>query len=58
VQSQLKEVVRDTVEDTLNAMLDAEADRLCNASVTKEQKQGRYQSRVLTPESSIFLPVV
>ena len=31
VQSQLKEVVRGTVEETLNAMLDAEADRLCNA---------------------------
>ncbi len=31
VQSQLKEVVKDTVEETLNSMLDAEANRLCNA---------------------------
>lgn len=32
VQSQLKNVVKNTVEETLNSMLDAEADRLCNAS--------------------------
>jgi putative transposase len=28
-QEHLREVVRSTVEETLNAMLDAEADRLC-----------------------------
>lgn len=31
VQVHLGEVVRSTVEETLNAMLDAEADRLCHA---------------------------
>ena len=31
IQDHLGEVVRSTVEDTLNGMLDAEADRLCNA---------------------------
>jgi len=31
IQEHLGEVVRSTVEETLNAMLDAEADRLCHA---------------------------
>ena len=33
IQSHLGEVVRDTVEETLNAMLDAEADALCGAPI-------------------------
>ena len=32
VQDNLNEMVRSTVEQTLNDMLDAEADQLCNAS--------------------------
>ena len=32
IQEHLGEVVRSTVEETLNAMLDAEADRLCRAT--------------------------
>src|SRR5262244_495498 len=31
IRSHLDRVVRGTVEETLNALLDAEADRLCNA---------------------------
>ncbi len=31
IHEHLGEVVRSTVEETLNAMLDAEADRLCRA---------------------------
>ena len=31
IQEHLGEVVRSTVEETLNALLDAEADRLCGA---------------------------
>jgi putative transposase len=31
IREHLGEVVRSTVEETLNAMLDAEADRLCRA---------------------------
>jgi len=31
IHSHLDEMVRDTVEDTLNKLLDTEADRLCNA---------------------------
>ena len=32
IQSHLGKVVRKTVEDTLNGLLDAEADRLCKAT--------------------------
>ena len=31
IRGHLTEIVRGTVEETLNAMLDAEADELCNA---------------------------
>jgi transposase-like protein len=31
IHSHLGEMVRDTVENTLNKLLDTEADRLCNA---------------------------
>ena len=31
IQDHLGEMVRGTVEETLNKMLDAEADKLCNA---------------------------
>ena len=34
IKNHLDRVVRSSVEETLNALLDAEADRLCNASVT------------------------
>jgi hypothetical protein len=32
IKGHLDRIVRGTVEETLNALLDAEADRLCNAS--------------------------
>jgi hypothetical protein len=34
IRNRLDRVLRGSVEETLNALLDAEADRLCNASVT------------------------
>ncbi|HKM79923.1 MAG TPA: hypothetical protein VJY15_03040 [Candidatus Acidoferrum sp.] len=34
IQEHLGEVVRSTVEETLNALLDAEADRLCCAVIS------------------------
>ena len=40
IQDHLDEMVRSTVEETLNAMLDAEADQLCNA-----QKYERNEKR-------------
>ena len=42
----LTEIVRGTVEETLNAMLDAEADELCNAQ-RYEHSPCRYPGRSL-----------
>jgi putative transposase len=44
IRSHLGEMVRSTVEETLNDMLDAEADRLCNAK-RYERSQGRIDGR-------------
>jgi transposase-like protein len=44
IKSHLDRVVRDTVEETLNALLDAEADRLCNAR-RYERSEGRRDTR-------------
>lgn len=33
IRNQLGELVRTSIEDTLNGLLDAEADRLCKAQV-------------------------
>ena len=44
IHSHLDEMVRDTVQETLNKMLDAEADRLCNAK-RYEHTDSRVDSR-------------
>jgi putative transposase len=50
----LDKVVRSTVEETLNALLDAEADRLCQAgryertSVRKDTRAGHYNRKLAT----------
>lgn len=44
IQSHLSEVVRSTVEETLNALLDAEADHLCGAA-RYERSSGRVDTR-------------
>jgi hypothetical protein len=44
IQAHLDEVVRSTVEETLNALLDAEADRLCGAR-KYERSEGRKDTR-------------
>ena len=41
-------VVRSTVEETLNALLDAEADRLCEPTVTNAARPGRTPGPVPT----------
>jgi hypothetical protein len=38
IKNHLDRVVRGSVEETLNALLDAEADRLCNAQATSAAK--------------------
>jgi putative transposase len=54
IQAHLGEVVRSTVEETLNAMLDAEADRLCRAEryerteARQDTRAGSYQRQLHT----------
>ena len=49
VRDHLGRIVRGTVEETLNAMLEAEADRLCNA--------GRYERKLQTKAGQVTLKV-
>ena len=44
LKDQLGEMVRGSVEDTLNTLLDAEADRMCGA-VRYERSQARLDAR-------------
>ena len=54
IKDHLGQLVRSTVEETLNGMLDAEADRLCNAekyqrnSARKDTRAGHYQRKLQT----------
>lgn len=47
IQDHIGEMVRSTVEDTLNKMLDAEADKLCNAE--------KYQRKLQTKAGEVTL---
>jgi len=57
IQAHLGEVVRSTVEETLNAMLDAEADRLCRAERYERTEARRIRGRVPTNGSCTPKPV-
>src|SRR5271168_1271061 len=63
IQEHLGEVVRSTVEETLNAMLDAEADRLCEAEryerseARKDTRAGSYQRQLHTKAGQVRLKV-
>src|ERR1700681_2978529 len=63
IQAHLGEVVRSTVEETLNAMLDAEADRLCQAERyertegRKDTRAGSYQRRLHTKAGEVSLKI-
>lgn len=54
IQAHLDEVVRSTVEETLNVLLDAEADRLCGAKryehseERKDTRAGTYTRQLYT----------
>jgi transposase-like protein len=54
IQAHLGEVVRSTVEETLNALLDAEADRLCRAE-RYERTEARCP-RGLVPTNGSCIP--
>jgi putative transposase len=63
IQEHLGEVVRSTVEDALNAMLDAEADRLCRAEryerteARQDTGAGSYQRQLHTKVGEVTLMV-
>ena len=52
IRDHLGEMVRGTVEEALNAMLDAEVDRLCGAS-KYERTEGRKDTRAGSYERSL-----
>src|SRR5664279_725556 len=52
IRDHLGEMVRGTVEETLNALLDAEADRLCGAD-RYERSHGRQDTRAGSYERSL-----
>ena len=52
IKDHLGEMVRGTVEDALNAMLDAEADRLCGAA-RYERSEGRQDTRAGSYDRSL-----
>jgi putative transposase len=52
IRDHLGEMVRGTVEETLNALVDAEADRLCGAGRC-ERSQGRQDTRAGSYERSL-----
>lgn len=63
VKRELGEVVRDTVEETLNKMLDAEADELCNAARYErsdkrlDTRAGHYERNLETKVGKVRLKV-
>jgi transposase-like protein len=58
IKSHLDRVVRGSVEETLNALLDAEADRLCNAQryerseARRDTRAGHYERKLQPARSS------
>jgi len=63
IHEQLGELVKGTVEETINAMLDAEADTLCNASryerteARRDTRAGYYQRNLHTKAGEVRLKV-
>ncbi len=63
IREHLGEMVRSTVEETLNRMLDAEADRLCNAEkyqrsdARTDTRAGHYQRKLHTKAGEVTLQV-
>ena len=63
IREHLGEMVRSTVEETLNRMLDAEADKLCNAEKFQrsegrtDTRAGHYQRKLQTKAGAVTLQV-
>ena len=63
VREHLGRIVRGTVEETLNAMLEAESDRLCNAGryerteARRDQRSGSYDRKLQTKAGEVRLKI-
>lgn len=63
IRDHLGELVRGSVEETLNALLDAEADRLCNAAryertqARRDTRAGAYERKLQTKAGEVTLKV-
>ena len=63
IRDHLGELVRGSVEDTLNALLDAEADQLCNAAryertqARRDTRAGNYERKLQTKAGEVKLKV-
>ena len=63
IQQHLGELVRGTVEETLNQLLDAEADQLCHAAryertrARRDTRAGHYQRKLQTKAGEVNLSV-
>jgi putative transposase len=63
IKNHLDRVVRGSVEETLNALLDAEADRLCNAQryerseVRRDTRAGHYERKLQTKAGEVKLRI-
>ena len=63
IQDHLGKIVRGTVDETLNALLDAEADRLCGAGryersdVRRDTRAGSYDRKLHTKAGEVNLKV-
>jgi len=63
IQDHLKHIVRGSVEDTLNALLDAEAERLCQAGryerteARQDTRAGSYRRKLHTTAGEVSLQV-
>src|SRR5437667_12656017 len=63
IKSHLDRVVRGTVEETLNALLDAEVDRLCNAQryerseARRDTRAGHYERNLQTKAGEVRLKI-
>src|SRR5205809_7666514 len=61
IKNHLERVVRGSVEETLNALLDAEADRLCNAQryerseARRDTRAGHYERNLQTKAGAVRL---
>ena len=63
IRNHLDRVVRGSVEETLNALLDAEADRLCNAQryerseARRDTRAGHYERKLQTKAGEVKLRI-